>query len=469
MSKQSIRAQVSKKLLENVNRQSEKIVSEAARIVLQSAQASQCLILDRKAVRALQNGFEAGIGRPLIKSEGTKYRREVKKFFVQNSSPLPDYPGKAYFLQILKRNGLVMGRNIFYTGVSFDTIKDRYHRFNLDFIQNTKSLKDSNTKYDKSNPGRITQFDHGAEGTSVATLGGATQAFQLGIEQGFTEKELLDKAGSNLAAIVEDRFKDLNKSQRSKLKARLYEVIVNWNQVVTRAGDLNAGVGIIIRPIASEENLGRSPLEAKEFNALLDAVDSAITGIPWADIEGSSTLRQKAEKVIVTSLTDKLASRRIKKKIDPVLVRAKLKTKNNVKDSTKSSKSFKPRGRKGIPGARLASAPAQRKQNRSNNSFVSLMAYLNTKLPGVVQKNMGSPRLENRSGRFAQSVRVTDIALTAKGHPSIGYTYMRYPYETFEVGNLQGDRDRDPRRLIDASIREIAAEAAVGRLFTRRT
>ena len=54
MSTSSIRARVSKNLLKNVNRTSEKLVSEAARIVLQSKQASQCLVLNRKAVRSLQ-------------------------------------------------------------------------------------------------------------------------------------------------------------------------------------------------------------------------------------------------------------------------------------------------------------------------------------------------------------------------------------------------------------------------------
>ena len=37
-----------------------------------------------------------------------------------------------------------------------------------------------------------------------------------------------------------------------------------------------------------------------------------------------------------------------------------------------------------------------------------------------------------------------------------------------EVGYEQGDADRDPRKIINQSIREIAAEMAIGRLFTRR-
>ena len=76
---------------------------------------------------------------------------------------------------------------------------------------------------------------------------------------------------------------------------------------------------------------------------------------------------------------------------------------------------------------------------------------------------MGAPALTNRTGRFASSVRATDMAMTARGFPSFGYTYQRDPYGTFEQ-----DTSYDPRKLIDRSMREIAAEYAIGRFYTRR-
>jgi len=84
---------------------------------------------------------------------------------------------------------------------------------------------------------------------------------------------------------------------------------------------------------------------------------------------------------------------------------------------------------------------------------------------------MNPPALENRSGTFADSVRVTDVSRTAKGFPSVGYTYKKDPYQVFEMGS--GDQrwatpERDPRTLIDRSIREIAAQFAMGRFYTRR-
>ena len=81
---------------------------------------------------------------------------------------------------------------------------------------------------------------------------------------------------------------------------------------------------------------------------------------------------------------------------------------------------------------------------------------------------MGPPRLSNVSGRFSRSVRATEITRTQGGFPSIGYTYQKRPYDTFEVGGTQGSPDYDPRKLIDMSIREIAASFAIGRFYTRR-
>jgi len=112
---------------------------------------------------------------------------------------------------------------------------------------------------------------------------------------------------------------------------------------------------------------------------------------------------------------------------------------------------------------------AAQKANGMNSG--QLLALLNAKLPQTVAKNMGPPGLENQTGRFASSVKVTDVNQTAQGHPSIGYTYQKNPYQVFEM--THGDPrwatpDRDPRKLIDASVREIAAQFAIGRFYTRR-
>ena len=65
-----------------------------------------------------------------------------------------------------------------------------------------------------------------------------------------------------------------------------------------------------------------------------------------------------------------------------------------------------------------------------------------------------------------------DAATTdSQGFPSIGYTYDKNPYQIFEPGagkSPWATPDRDPRKIIDRSIREIAAELLTGRFYTRR-
>ena len=118
-----------------------------------------------------------------------------------------------------------------------------------------------------------------------------------------------------------------------------------------------------------------------------------------------------------------------------------------------------------------SSNQATKKGSPPRQNLLRLQGLLNAKLPAEVRKNMGPPGLVNRTGKFASSVRVTDISTTTQGYPSIGFTYDKKPYQVFEQGAGKApwaNKDRDPRRLIDRSIREIASEILIGRFFTRR-
>ena len=122
-----------------------------------------------------------------------------------------------------------------------------------------------------------------------------------------------------------------------------------------------------------------------------------------------------------------------------------------------------------VDNTKTAAIQAGVRESRKQ-SPINLMSLINAKLPKQVRANMGFPRLENQTGRFASSVRVTDASTTAQGFPSIGYTYQRQPYGVFEAssGSRFASPERDPRTLISQSIREIAAEIVTGRLYTRR-
>ena len=148
--------------------------------------------------------------------------------------------------------------------------------------------------------------------------------------------------------------------------------------------------------------------------------------------------------------------------------------KNRVVASSLSKRG--PSKKKSAPKAAIATIAATRgaggKSPRSTrlSSPINLLAILSNKINKTVIKNMGAPRLENQTGTFANSVRITDISATPQGFPSIGYTYQRQPYGVFESssGSRFSSVQRDPRTLIDASIREIAAQLVEGRIYTRR-
>ena len=84
---------------------------------------------------------------------------------------------------------------------------------------------------------------------------------------------------------------------------------------------------------------------------------------------------------------------------------------------------------------------------------------------------MGLPGLESRTGRFASSAKVVNFT-EGKGVPTLDYTYQKNPYQVFEEGergrNGWSSTNRDPRRLIDRSIREVAKDLALARFNTRR-
>lgn len=474
MSSNSIRKEVSFKLLQDIDRAERNIVSIAARKVFQTAQVSQCLVLDRRGVTALVKGFEAGIGRKLTSYERGKYRPAVKNYFISIKKTFPEIPEKKHFVRILTQHRLKLDVNIVYLGVSFQTIKDNYHRFNEGFISDQKTPKSLNDeKYSREAASKQTEFDHGAQGTAVATLGGGAAAVAVALDRGTDFNELKQVASDNLLALIDSRMSELSKSAKSKVYSRLFDIVINWEQIVNSRGGVQAGAGIVVSARLRDENNARASIEKEEFNILVDAIDAAAQNIDWTEVKGSSNLRQKMQKRAIKSFTDKLEAIGADVKLDPELKNAKEKTKNKVTDKSKKSSGKKTSGyskkRGKLAGAVLAAKGAP-KRKKSNVNITSLLGILNDQLPKVVAKNMGTPALNYRTGRFAGSVRATDIAITAKGHPSIGYTYQRDPYEVFESssGSRFSSVARDPRKLIDFSIREIAASQVVTRLYTRR-
>ena len=108
---------------------------------------------------------------------------------------------------------------------------------------------------------------------------------------------------------------------------------------------------------------------------------------------------------------------------------------------------------------------------QARTSIVDLQALINNSLALTVRKNMGTGDsgdvLNYRTGRLAGSAKVELVSQSREGAVTAFYSYMRFPYGTFaEGGEQQFPLSRDPTKLIDKSIRQIAAEKAGTQLRT---
>lgn len=122
--------------------------------------------------------------------------------------------------------------------------------------------------------------------------------------------------------------------------------------------------------------------------------------------------------------------------------------------------------------ARRITLPRKGRQTDREEDFRRvgrLMGYINNHLATEIQKNMGRPGLENRTGRFASSAKVQSIVPDKRGLMNISYTYGD-TYKVFEPGNNNGkySSSYDPRGVIGKSIRTLAISQAELKFITRR-
>ena len=161
-------------------------------------------------------------------------------------------------------------------------------------------------------------------------------------------------------------------------------------------------------------------------------------------------------------------SKSIMQATDEMLTQS-LKGKKGYRYNKATSGTIKPKLKKSTAKqSGTAQFPKLRDAKGKFTSPIALMNLINARLHDVVQQNMGNPALVYRSGRFAKSVKVTNISQTRQGQLTAFYTYMKSPYQTFERGYAQGSVKRDPRQLLSKSIREAAVQI-IGSRYEIRT
>ena len=152
-------------------------------------------------------------------------------------------------------------------------------------------------------------------------------------------------------------------------------------------------------------------------------------------------------------------------------IKKRPKSKKPVKVADKEKLQRKRRTLKGIVLTSEIPTPNRTKtRDRGDNELLrkalETRAFINDRLAGQIQKNMGRPALINRTGRFAQSANV----VSAVGKPNglhLDYTYNPL-YKVFEDGQGSYSSNYDPRPLIEKSIRELAAQKIETKFTLRR-
>lgn len=205
---------------------------------------------------------------------------------------------------------------------------------------------------------------------------------------------------------------------------------------------------VYVRPESAASNITQSGYEKDALNKLRTAIKQVVeANKDWAEQGGSDSVVQAITKELINTAVKRGVKTNAKaRKIDSASNTATLKieTKRRVVKAK----------------AKVGSIDGLVKSKESPINLKALVPLINQKLPAVIRSYMGKEdRLVNRTGRFSESAYVLDV------DPDLGitYSYMKYPYSVFES---QGPRD--PRPLIERSIREIATEIVRAKFNMRR-
>ena len=230
-----------------------------------------------------------------------------------------------------------------------------------------------------------------------------------------------------------------------------------------------------IELLHADRNKKMAMADAPAITKLIEAVEARMLkrfkGNHKASRKPKDVLKGKGSKLITDEVLKSVLRPRDAKGRFIKVTKAKSTEKDSKKRETDQGTTTLLKGKeskKKVSGKRAKPLRVQKRQAKTQESAIKLRALLDRMLPQVVASKMQSPRLVYRTGRFAQSVRTENVAIGPRGGIHIDYTYMKYPYQTFEPGFAQGSSYRDPRSLIKESIREIAITLVGEKFMTIR-
>jgi len=312
------------------------------------------------------------------------------------------------------------------------------------------------SKFKKKNPTKAREIANAV--TGLAKKGADLTGFQLG----HGEYGGLAASTVNVAKVKQAGF---NKFVEGSKEREVFQQVIHeyektlnlnirHNQILTSSGKLNKNYIVVLSLQGAESNQADNRyIERPALDLLQKRAKDFVL------LKSSTKLVDGIEKVLLYDLAKGLKS----------------KTRYKPKRQIREKSSSKQKGRAKFSHKRQVLAAGGlvgkiendfNKENKGQSSTPALLNLLTAKISGVVQKNMNAPALENRTGRFANSVEI--LGVNNGAIPIINYTYQKDPYQVFEQTQPWANGQRDPRDLIERSIREIAAEGIAGKFLTRR-
>jgi len=203
---------------------------------------------------------------------------------------------------------------------------------------------------------------------------------------------------------------------------------------------------------------------------------SSKTGLADKDYRTSAPVSKLSEKAVLAQVVKYFVTKSGKPDMRyKVNKQAALKGGQREKETSKGSFNIGAAGalktlktQRGKRGTKSNNIRTSKETSTRDNNPIALKELINQALPEAMLLKMQPPALRNRTGRFRQSAEVTNVTIGPRGGTDIDYTYMRDPYEVFEPGGKMGSRNRDPRKLIGGTIREIATQITGNKFITTR-
>ena len=308
-------------------------------------------------------------------------------------------------------------------------------------LLNMTNILESNLKeFDKATSGLENSLDTEYLSTYEKTLSSSGMRYLASIECSKTNVESGTAAGAKLESLrsAVRRIIDLS-GQRSKqgLSPDDFKVILDNDKELTK--------------------------HTANLYSKLDRVD-------WSNLKGSKSIAEYTRAAILASLRGKSIPKEVSKGIIKIVKKRKL-----TYDGLSYVSSLASTLRQELDSARATiRAVSTKKKVQASlqgkfTSLTNLQNLINSQLHDQIQRNMGTGDARNvlnyRTGRFANSAKVEKMSISREGAISAFYSYMKYPYQTFEPGFAQGSpASRNPRLLISKSVREIAAKLITNRM-----